>query len=122
MSKLLARSGHAAQTTTTPQMARRMLASLRILANHLPQGLAGTPAVDILLALYVAEDDALYGGLTDLHVPTSFSHEVTRRWVQALIGMGLVEERLQFLALSDDGHRLMTGMIEALYQRQRELD
>ncbi len=99
-----------------------MLASLQVLADYLPEGLAGTPAVDVLLALYAAEDEALYGGVGDLNVPTSLSAGVTQRCVKALISMRLVEEHAQLLALSDEGHRMMTDMMAALYRRQRELD
>lgn len=124
MSKLLdgADDQRILRPATTAKIALRMLAGLRVIADYLPEGLAGTPAVDILLAVYVAEDSALYPSITDLEPASSSSTNVTRRWVSALISMKMLEQRSGVLALTENGHRIMTSAITELYRRQRELD
>lgn len=124
MSKLLdgADAQRILKPATTAKIALRMLSSLRVIADYLPEGLAGTPAVDILLAVYVAEDGALYPSITDLEPASSRSEGVTRRWVAALIDMKMLEQRSGVLALTENGHRIMTRAITELYRRQRELD
>lgn len=88
----------------------------------MPPGFYAPTALDALLILYVAEDDAQYLKLAELDVPGATSRSVIQRWVAALVTQGLIERRDELLALSERGHGLVTSIIEGIYAVQRELD
>ncbi|SFP60598.1 hypothetical protein [Sphingomonas rubra] len=108
--------------TTTKKIAQRMLSASAQVADAMPRGFHVPAALDIMLALYVAEDDARYLTVEDLPVPGAPSLELTRRWVDALIAQGLVDRRGGLHALSTAGHTLVDTIIERLYVAQRALD
>lgn len=88
----------------------------------MPHGFYAPTALDTLLILYVAEDDARYLKLAELDAPGATSRSIVQRWVAALVSQGLVERRDELLALSERGHELVTSIIEGIYAAQRELD
>lgn len=125
MTKMLDPRGNPARTptpTTTAKLARRMLCASRVVADCLPFGLYGSPALDILLALHVAEEEAQYLHAGDLTPPASSGPSVTERWIHALEKYGLIDRRGDILALSVHGHAVVTDLLEKLYAVQRSLD
>ncbi|WP_375380993.1 hypothetical protein [uncultured Sphingomonas sp.] len=99
-----------------------MLNASLTLAQHLPQGIVGSSALDILLSLYVAEEDARYLSVSELTLPGNHIPAVTERWVAYLVQLGLVDRRGDMLALSVDGHMALTDALEAMFVAQRALD
>ena len=112
----------ATTTTTTAKLARRMLCASRVAADCLPSGFYGSPGLDILLALHVAEEDAQYLSAGDLTPPGSLAPSVTERWIGALEHHGLIDRRGELLALSVRGHAVVSNLLERLYAVQRSLD
>ena len=108
--------------TTTVKMALRMLSASRTASDHLPTGLYGSPGLDILLTLYVAEDDARYLSISELNPPGTISPAVTQRWVKAAAHYGLIECRDDLLALSEKGYATVTKLVVEIYAAQRTLD
>lgn len=108
--------------TTTAKLARRMLCTSRVVADRLPVGLYGSPGLDILLALHIAEEDAQYLSAGDLIPPGSLGPSVTERWIRALEQDDLIERRGEVLALSPKGHTILSNLLEAIYAVQRSLD
>jgi DNA-binding MarR family transcriptional regulator len=108
--------------TTTKKMAQRMLIGSQEVAAALPKGFHTPVALDVLLTLYIAEDDARYLAVGDLEVGAGVSPGTVERWVLALISEGLIERRDNLIALSQAGHNLVTATIEDLYRKQRALD
>lgn len=107
--------------TTTAKLARRMLRASRTVADSLPVGLYGSPGLDILLALHIAEEDAQYLSAEDLAPPGSLSPAVTERWIQTLEQYGFIERRDEALALSPHGHAILSTLLEAVYAVQCSL-
>jgi hypothetical protein len=125
MTKMLDPHGRPARTptpTTTAKLARRMLCASRVVADCLPFGFYGSPGLDILLALHVAEEDAQYPQAGDLTPPGSLGPSVTERWIHVLKQHGMIDRRGDMLALSVHGHAVVTDMLEKLYAVQRSLD
>jgi hypothetical protein len=123
MTKMLDPRGSPAHTpTTTAKLARRMLCASRVVADCLPFGFSGSPGLDILLALHVAEEEAQYPHASDLTPPTSLAPSITRRWIHVLEQHGLIDRRDDMLALSVYGHTVVTDLLEKIYAVQRSLD
>jgi len=108
--------------TTIRKMAERLLSASCEIAAFMPRGFHGPCPLDILLALYIAEDDADYLQQGDLTMPGALSPASVGRWTAALLSEGLIEQRNMLLGLSDKGHALVTSTIEAIYLAQRALD
>lgn len=108
--------------TTTHKLAQRMLSASRVMADVLPRGFYGSPGLDILLAMYVAEGDAQYLSAGELCPPGSLSPKITERWIVALDNEGLVERRRDLLALTPMGYATVNDLIERVYAVQRALD
>ena len=108
--------------TTTVKLAQRMLSASRTASAHLPAGMYGSPGLDILLALYVAEEDARYLSVSELDLPGTISPAVTLRWVKAAAHYGLIECRDDLLALSEQGYATVTKLVKEIYAAQRTLD
>lgn len=108
--------------TTTTKMASRMLAASAVVAARMPTGFYANPALDILLTLHIAEEDARYLAVTDLNPAGSASPSITSRWIVALISEGLIDRRGDLLALSSDGHAFITDMTQGVFDAQRSLD
>ncbi|RYF21449.1 MAG: hypothetical protein EOO77_06010 [Oxalobacteraceae bacterium] len=108
--------------TTTTKLAQRMLYASRAIFDVLPIGFFGSPALDLLLALHIAEESAQYPNVNEISPPGSLSPAVTNRWVKALVNHGLIEQRDELFALSSEGHELVIKLIEAVYAVQRTLD
>lgn len=103
-------------------MALRMLSASREIAAAMPPGFFAPTALDVLLVLHVAEDEASYLSIGELQLPGSPSTIVTQRWLKALMTEGLVDRRGQLIALSQKGYALVTTIIESIYVAQRGLD
>ena len=108
--------------TTTTKLAQRMLHSSRVIADILPAGFYGSPGLNILLALHLAEENAQYPTANEMYPPGSTSPVVTQRWVKALVSYGLVEQHDDLLALSSKGHETVIQLMERVFEVQRELD
>jgi hypothetical protein len=108
--------------TTTRKFAQRMLNASGQVARALPPGFHTSVALDILLALHVAEDDACYLSLGQIGLPGACSAEARERWLDALVADGLVDRRGELLALSEKGYALVVDVIESIYLAQRALD
>lgn len=108
--------------TTTKKFAQRMLSASRETACAMPHGFHAPTALDVLLTLHVAEDDARYLSAQELNLPGCPSQSVADRWLTALAAQGLIERRAELLALTQKGHVFVTGLIERIYNAQRALD
>jgi hypothetical protein len=108
--------------TTTAKLATRMLAASNAIAALLPPGLHGTPALDILLSIHVAEEAASYPAVDSIKIAGFESSSVTQRFVKALVHEGLIDQRGSLLALSPAGHAVLMSILEAVYEAQRSLD
>ena len=108
--------------TTTQKIAQRMLAGSREVAAAMPRGFFTPTALDILLILHVAEEDARYLTMEELDIPGGPSTVITGRWLSILIVQSLIDQRGNLLALSKKGYDLVTGIIESVYRAQRALD
>jgi hypothetical protein len=107
---------------TTAKLAQRMLCTSRTIVDSLPRGLYGSPGLDILLALHIAEEDAQYLSANELTPPGSLNTVVTDRWDKTLEQYDLIDRAGDLLALSSHGHAVVSGMLEAIYLLQRTLD
>ncbi|WP_139227104.1 hypothetical protein [Sphingomonas sp. OK281] len=103
-------------------MAQRMLSASRAIANALPTGFHNPTALDVLLILHVAEDDANYPVWEAMEVPGSPSTMTIDRWLIALTHEGLVDRQNGLIALSQKGYALVVSTIERVYEAQRALD
>jgi hypothetical protein len=108
--------------TTTAKLATRMLAASNAIAAHLPRGLHGTPALDILLRIHVAEENANYPTAASISVAGFEGSSVSGRFVKALVHEGLIDQQDDLLALSAKGHSVLMAVLEAVYEAQRTLD
>lgn len=108
--------------TTTAKLALRIKCTFQAISDHLPIGLDSSPAVELLLALYVAEEDARYLVVSDLRPSGSLRPGTTERWLRALEQHDLVDRKGDMLALSSRGHETITRLLEAVYATQRGLD
>lgn len=108
--------------TTTTKLAERILLASRVFSEVLPEGLNALPVLDILLDLYVAEEDARYPRTGEIDPPGTLAPSVTQRWIAALVQEGLVERRDDLVALSTKGHALVTTFLQTLYAAQRAAD
>lgn len=125
MSKLLSSSGGVSRLvspTTTKKMAQRMLSASREIADAMPIGFYSPTALDILLMLHVAEDDASYPAWDTMEVPGRPSTMTVDRWLAALTSEGLVDRHNGLIALSQKGYSLVVSTIERIYEAQRALD
>jgi hypothetical protein len=107
--------------TTTAKLATRMLAASNTIAALLPPGLHGTPALDILLTIHVAEEAASYLTVGSIKI-AGFEDSSARRFVKALVHEGLIDQRGDLLALNPTGHAVLMSILEAVYEAQRSLD
>lgn len=108
--------------TTTRKLAQRMLSASSEIARAMPHGFYAPVALDVLLRLHVAEDDAHYLAISDLDVPGATSSRVVERWVIALHAEGLLDRKGDLLALTQKGYDLVVHTITAIYDAQRALD
>ena len=105
-------------TTTTTKLAERMRVAAKVIAEALPPGFNAAAPTDILLALFVAEEDAHYPAETEVGGPPA----TTERWLAALAQAGLIERHDGLVALSKIGHETVQTMLERLFEAQRRLD
>jgi len=109
-------------STTTKKMAQRMLSASREVADALPTGFYSPTALDVLLMLHVAEDDANYPAWETIELPGRPSTMTVDRWLAALTREGLVDRHNGLIALSQQGYALVVSTIERVYKAQRALD
>ena len=125
MTKMLFAKGgvpYSPMSPPTTKLAYSILSASMTLARHLPHGIVGSSALNILLSLYVAEEDARYLSVGDLMLAGDQPAAVTERWIAHLVQSGLVDRQEDVLALSIDGHRALTDALEAMFAAQRALD
>jgi len=115
-------AGRVIGTTTTVKLAKRMLAASKVVSQSLPKGFAAQAPINLLLELFVAEEDAHYPPSSELGITDSMSSSVLDRWLVALAHEGFIERQNEAYALTDEGFRTVTGLLEALFIAQRALD
>lgn len=108
--------------TTTIKMAERILASARIVESHMPTGFVGFSPLNVLLELYLAEEQASYLTVDTLRHHGIASGSTLRRWVAAIEAEGLIEQKSDLLALTQQGYTLVVDTLESIFNVQRELD
>lgn len=99
------------------QLARRMVTMRRCLSEALPAELFHDPALDILLALYLADTPVAEDNVAFY---TTVSASVAGRWAKALTAYGLVDVVGDRLSLSAEGVRRMEEMLTAATELQAE--
>ena len=82
-------------TTTTLKLAERMLAASRVVSSHLPAGFSPPTPMNLLLELFIAEENALYPGAADLGRHDGMSPRLVDRWLIALLHEGLIEKTMK---------------------------
>ena len=109
------------QSTTSADlriMARRMAVARRSLGEVLPVELLHDPALDILLALYQADEPI---SANNLAFYSTVSATVADRWLSVLQSRELVEVVEGRVALSVRGAAEMNEMLSTVIRRQHEL-
>jgi hypothetical protein len=114
--------GYLVGGTDTLILARRMLAAAAVVHAHLPYGFDPPSPLQIMMQLYVAEEEACYLTLTDVSRSDPASQPVTKRWLAALESNGFVERRDTIFALTTFGYERVIATLEALFAAQRRLD
>lgn len=99
-----------------------MLSASYIVAGALSSGLYNAPVLEILLSLYLLEEDAAYLTKSDLSNAQRIDKMVVQRWLNVLVERGLVEEQADLIALTQSGYDQVNSLIEAVYNAQRALD
>lgn len=125
MPRLLSRAGDKPRflpPTTSVKIAQRMLSASYIVAGALSSGLYNAPVLEILLSLYLLEEDAAYLTKSDLSNAQRIDKMVVQRWLNVLVERGLVEEQADLIALTQSGYDQVNSLIEAVYNAQRALD
>ncbi len=98
-------------------LARRMGNMRRSISETLPAELFHDPALDILLALYLADTPVAE---TNVSFYTTVSASVAGRWVKALTAYGLVDIVGERISLSAEGVKRMDQMLTAATGLQAE--
>jgi hypothetical protein len=108
--------------TTTVKMAERMLAASRVARAELPKSFHTPSPLNLLLEMFVAEEDTQYYRVSELGFNDGMHPRITERWVAALVEAGLMSVQIDHAALTTEGHSTVTRLIESLYVAQRKLD
>ena len=108
--------------TTTLILARRMLAATKTVRDHLPPGFDTPSPMQILMQLYVAEEESDDLFIADIVSLNPTSAPIIRRWLAALGSIGYVEQRGELVALTEHGYDRVIATLEAMFAAQRELD
>ncbi len=108
--------------TTTVKIAERILASARVVEAKMPTGFVSFSPLNILLELYLAEEQANYLSVDTLRHRAIASETTLRRWISALELEGLIDQKEGLLALTHQGYTLVVDTLEGIFNVQRELD
>lgn len=99
--------------------ARNVLAARRALQGVLPPDLVHNPALELLIALFVADAGPM--PLDEALRSASVSPAVAGRWVAALAAEGLVARQDEALALTEAGRARVADTLRAIIRSQAEL-
>jgi hypothetical protein len=99
-----------------------MLAASGVVSSHLPAGFSPPTPMNLLLELFIAEENALYPGAADLGRHDGMSPRLVDRWLIALLHEGLIEKNNEAVALTDQGFNAVVRVLEAMFNAQRLLD
>lgn len=116
---------HEPASLDTPElsvMARSMIAARRALHGPLPSTMIHDPALDILLALFVAGATASDNSEEDLLGRTTVASSTAIRWIRALEQAGLVVRASGIVKLSGAGVAAVTNTLLAVARSQWHLD
>lgn len=108
--------------TTTVLFAKRILAASATIAEFMPSGYNASIGVDILLIVFLAEDNAEYLRDDEIIPAGGLSQRTTRRWIYELAQRGLLECRNDLVALTPAGYDTVNTLLEHIYAAQRRLD
>lgn len=113
-------SATAAPPASLADLARRFYSQRRRRARHLPDGLFGEPAWDILLDLFIAAEEGRRIPVTSACIAADVPATTGLRWLQVLENQGLVERRADpadgrrtHVALSMAGYTAMANCMAA---------
>ena len=101
----------AAQPASLADLARRFYSQRRRRSRHLPAGLFGEPAWDILLDLFIAAEEGRRIPVTSACIAADVPATTGLRWLQVLENSALVERR----ADPADGRRTHVALTVAGY-------
>lgn len=109
-------------STDTVKLAKRVIETGRVIAGALPKGYVSPSAMELLLALYLAEEDARYLSVSELSATEGVAITVAARWVNALCKIDLVEQRNGLIALTGSGYFTVITTLQDIFGAQRLLD
>ena len=108
--------------TTTVRLAERMLAASWLTREILPDGFYSTTALDLLMAMYVAEEGGSLLQIDDVRNVADRHPRVTKRWLDALKTEGLVDVVDHHPTLTAEGLETVERLLEKMFDVQRGLD
>lgn len=108
--------------TTSLTIARRIIASQRVYADLLPPGFSMTVPVDLLLHLYVAEEEARLLSVDEIAALGLGAGPVVSRSLAALVQQGLAIREADIVQLTPAGEEMILGLVDRIYRAQRALD
>ena len=93
----------------------------RLRQQFLPQSILAEPAWDILLTLYIGQENQVRINVSDVCASASVPAATATRWIKKLINLGLVEitanpmdGRASWVSLSGDATRRLENFCDAL--------
>jgi len=111
-------AGELAAPHEMKKMARRMAVARRCLCDALPAELVQDPVLDMLLAIYQADDPIAVGNLSFY---TTVSATVTGRWLKVIESRNLVSVSEGRVLLTDFGQAQVDRMLSAVIVGQLAL-
>jgi predicted transcriptional regulator len=96
--------------------ARDLLASRSALRSVMPAEFVNNPPIDLLYALFVAEDQTMT--VPPLITATGVSAPVARRWIDVLVDRDLVAERGGVITLTEAGFMMAAEACQAIIESQ----
>ena len=109
-------------STDTVKLAKRVIETGRVIAGSLPKGFVAPSVMELLLALYLAEEDARYLTISELSMNEGLAISVATRWISALCEIDLVEKRNGLIALTGSGYSTVITTLQDIFKAQRMLD
>lgn len=109
-------------STDTVKLAKRVIETGRVIAGVLPKGYVSPSVMELLLAIYLAEEEARYLTIIELSSIQGVAIPVAVRWIDALCGINLVEKRNDLIALTSDGYSIVITTLQNIFSAQRLLD
>lgn len=109
-------------STDTVKLAKRVIETVRVIAGALPKGYVSPSVMELLLAIYLAEEEARYLTIIELSSIQGVAIPVAVRWIDALCGIKLVEKHNNLIALTSDGYSIVISTLQNIFGAQRLLD